>query len=317
MAKSVLLSAQQSSDGAALAELTAFVAVAEELSFTRAGQRLGRDATVLSRRVAALEARLGVKLLRRTTRAVSVTDAGRTYLERARAILAAIEHADREAAGLASGEPHGHLRVALPGSFGRRWAWPIINGFISAHPHVTLEATFENRFVDMVAERFDVAVRLGDVSDARLVARQVAPRPRVLCASPAYLRTHGEPETAADLANHACLVFPGTPGPRWELRDEKGRIHRVNVSGPVRSDDVEALVAAACHGHGILLTSAWAAAEALADGRLQRVLPTWRTPDAGAIYVVTPESSDETAATRAFVEHLVEGLAQQPWKTLA
>ncbi|KJV36107.1 LysR family transcriptional regulator [Luteibacter yeojuensis] len=314
MAKTVLPPAQQSGDGAALAELMAFVAVAEELSFTRAGQRMGRDATVLSRRVAALEARLGVKLLRRTTRAVSLTDAGRTYLGRARAILGAMAHADREAAGLASGEPHGHLRVALPGSFGRRWVWPLISRFLAAHPHVTVEATFENRFVDMVAERFDAAVRLGDVTDARLVARKVAPRPRVLCASPAYLAAHGEPATAASLVDHACLVFPGTPGPRWELRDGKGRVHRVDVRGPVRSDDVEALVAAACDGHGILLTSEWAAADALADGRLRRVLDGWRTPDAGAIYVVTPSARDETAAARAFVEYLVAGLATQPWK---
>jgi DNA-binding transcriptional LysR family regulator len=314
MAKTVLPLAQQSNDGAPLAELTAFVAVAEELSFTRAAQRLGRDATVLSRRVAALEARLGVKLLRRTTRAVSLTDAGRTYLGRAVAILAAMEHADREATGLASGEPHGHLRVALPGSFGRRWVWPLVSRFLLAHPRVTVEATFENRFVDMVAERFDVAVRLGDVTDARLVAREVAPRPRVLCASPAYLQAHGEPATAADLAQHACLVFPGTPGPRWELRDAKGRLHRVDVRGPIRSDDVEVLVAAACDGHGILLTSAWAAADPLADGRLRRVLPGWQTPAAGAIYVVTPSSRDETAAARAFVDTLVEGLAAQPWK---
>jgi len=304
---------QQSGDGAALAELLAFIAVAEERSFTRAGQRLGKDATVLSRRVASLETRLGIKLLRRTTRAVSLTEAGRTYLERGHAILAAMEHADREAAGLASGEPHGNLRVALPGSFGRRWVWPILSRFIKAHPHVTLEATFENRFVDMVAERFDLAVRLGDVADARLVARRVASRPRVLCAAPEYLRRHGEPLRPSDLERHACLVFPDTPGPRWELHDAEGRVQRVNVSGPVRSDDVEALLAAACDGHGVLLTSEWAAADALADGRLVRVLQNWHTPDAGAIYVVTPSAHGETAGVQALVGYLTEALAGQPW----
>lgn len=313
MARTVVHAVQQSADGAALAELLAFVAVAEELSFTQAGRRLGRDPTVLSRRVSALESRLGIKLLRRTTRAVSLTGAGRTYLDRAHAIVAAMEHADREAAGLASGEPHGNLRVALPGSFGRAWVWPILSRFLTDHPHVTLETTFENRFVDMVAERYDVAVRLGDVADTRLVARKVARRPRVLCASPHYLRRRGEPRTPADLEQHACLVFPGVPGPRWELRDSEGGLHRVSVSGPVRSDDVEAMLAAACDGHGILLTSEWAAAEGLADGRLARVLPAWRPPDAGAIYVVTPSSHDLTAAAHAFVTYLVSQLSEQPW----
>ncbi|ARP84538.1 transcriptional regulator [Bordetella genomosp. 8] len=306
---------QQSGEGAALVEMLAFIAVAEELSFTRAGRRLGRDATVLSRRVAALEARLGVKLLRRTTRAVSLTETGRTYLERGRAIVAALDHADREAAGLSSGEPYGNLRVALPGYFGRRWVWPIASRFAADHPHVTLELRFENRFVDMIAERFDVAVRLGDVADARLVARKVAPRPRLLCASPEYLRRRGAPVLPGDLEHHACLVFPDVPGPRWELRDGEGKVHRVSVSGPVQSEDVEALLAAACDGHGILLTSEWAAADALVDGRLVRVLPGWHTPDSGAIHVVTPTSQDETVATRAFVTCLAQGLARQPWLT--
>ena len=298
------------------AELSSFVAIAEALSFARAGERLSRDPTVLSKRLRALEARLGVRLVERTTRSVALTEAGRGYLERARTILRSIDEADREAAQQASGEPRGHLRLALPDSFGRLWLAPMINEFLSAHPSITIEAEFSNRFVDLVGERFDLAVRLGELDDSRLVARRVANRQRLLCASPAYLQRHGVPRRPEALADHACLVFTGLPNrDRWDLSDAQGRIRRVSVSGPLVADDAEVLTEAATAGLGVMLGTDWLLGKHLQDGRLLRVLPRWRPLDEGAIYIVTPSGVGAASKTRAFGDWIAARLANPPWKS--
>ena len=304
---------QQSNDGAAYSELLAFVAVAQELSFTRAATRLGRDPTVLTRRVSALEARLGARLLERTTRAVRLTEAGRTYLERARAIVEAMDDAGREAADLRGGEPRGHLRLALPGAFGRRWLAPALVDFLHAHPRVTLEADFSNRFADLVAERFDLAVRLGPLGDSRLVARKVAARRRLICAAPSYLHRHGTPEPPDDLARHAGRLFDGPPGPRWEMEDGAGARRQVHVTGTLVSDDLEVLAAAAIGGLGILLASEWLLGPEVRAGRLVRILTEWPVPDAGAIHIVTPSGTRHASKTRAFGDFLADWFRHPPW----
>lgn len=296
------------------AELSAFVAIAEALSFTRAAERLRRDATVLSRRLGALERRLGVRLLERTTRTVMLTEAGRAYLDRARDILRAIDEADREAASHAAGTPRGHLRVALPGAFGRQWVAPLLTEFLALHPQITIEAEFSNRFVDLVGERFDLAVRLGELGDSRLVARRVCGRRRLLCASPAYLARHGVPRRPEDLARHACLVFTGLAiGNRWDLMNAKGDVRRVSVAGPLAADDAEMLADAARAGLGIMLTTDWMVGPQLQAGLLARVLPRWQVVDEGAIYIVTPSGSASSSKTRAFAGFISERLGAQPW----
>ena len=312
-ARTLLAMVQQSSDGAAYSELLAFVAVAEERSFTRAGIRLGRDATVLSRRVAALEARLGARLLERTTRAVALTEAGARFLDRAQAIVQAMNDAELEAGDLRVGEPRGHLRLALPGTFGRMWLAPLLTEFLLAHRRVSVEADFSNRFVDVVGERFDLAVRIGPLPDTRLVARKLCDRRRLLCAAPTYVGRHGPPQDPADLAHHPCLLFDGAPGPRWELEDAQGSRRQVHVAGPLVTDDLEALLGAAVAGLSILLSSEWLLAPAIRAGRLVRVLPGWTLPDAGAIYAVTPSGTRHASKTRAFADALVERLREPPW----
>lgn len=297
------------------AELSSFVAIAEALSFARAGERLSRDATVLSKRLRSLEARLGVRLVERTTRSVALTEAGREYLERARTILRSIDEADREAALHSSGEPRGHLRLALPDSFGRLWLAPMINTFLAAHPRISIEAEFSNRFVDLVGERFDLAVRLGELDDSRLVARRVANRRRLLCASPAYLERHGTPRRPTDLAKHACLVFTGLPNRgHWDLADAQGRVQRIAVSGPLTTDDAEVLTEAASAGLGIMLGTDWLFGRRLQDGSLVRVLPRWRPVDEGAIYIVTPSGVGAASKTRAFGDWIAAYLAHPPWE---
>lgn len=302
---------QQLPDGTHFDELVAFVAIAQALSFKKAASRLDRDATLLSRRLRALEARLGVRLLERTTRRVALTQAGALYLERAAAIVQAVDGAANEVGGFAAEEPRGHLRLALPGSFGRLWLMPAIADFLAVYPKVSIEAEFTDRVADLIAERFDLAVRLGRPGNSGLVARKIGERRRLLCAAPAYLAEHAAPAGPADLASHDCLVFAGLR--RWELLAADGSHARIDVAGPFVCDDVEALLMAAEAGLGILLTTDWAAASRLRAGRLVRVLEQWRLVDDGAIFMVTPSGSHHASKTRVFATFLAERLRTMPW----
>lgn len=302
---------QQSPDGAHFDQVLAFVAIAEALSFKRAAARLNRDATLLSRRLGALEARLGVRLLERTTRRVALTQAGSLYLDRAAAIVRAMEEADLEAGGFAAEEPRGHLRLALPGSFGRLWLMPAIADFLAAHQKVTIEAEFSNRYVDLVGERFDLAVRLGALANSGLVVRKLGERRRMLCASPVYLEHRGAPRHPVELADRSCLIFAGLR--RWDFQAGDGARARVEVAGPLVADDVEALVAAAEAGLGIVLTTDWAAASSLREGRLVQVLAAWTLVDDGAISIVTPSGSHHATKTRVFSDFLAERFRRRPW----
>lgn len=305
---------QQSRDPV-FAELHAFIAVAEASSFVGASRRLGRDATALSRRVAELETRLGVRLMERTTRSVALTEAGRVYLGRARAILQSLDEADREASSLAAGVARGHLRLALPSTFGRMWLTPLITGFLAAHPLVTVEAEFSNRFADLVGERFDLAVRLGELSDSRLMAQRIGERRRLLCAAPSYLENARPLDEPEDLIHHSCLVFTGlATREHWDLVSPDGQTRRVAVRGPMRSDEAEVLMQAAVAGLGVVLGTDWLLGRALNAGALVPVLETWRVADEGAIYIVTPSGSGQATKTRAFADWITVGLQPPPWR---
>ncbi|MES0219452.1 LysR family transcriptional regulator [Mesorhizobium sp. C280B] len=307
---------QQSHEPAALVEMAAFAAIAEARSFTKAAARIGRDATILSRRLASLEERLGVRLLHRTTRSVSLTEAGSEFLVRVRAILAAVDEAEAAASAHAGGGPRGVLRLALPGSFGRMWIGPLLPQFLAEFPGVRIEAEFSNRFVDLVAENFDVAVRLGALQDSRLVARKVATRRRLLCAAPSYLARRGTPTAPEALLEHSCLGFSGFQTfPAWEMTDSSGRRVSIEVSGPLVTDDAEVLVEAAVQGVGLMMSTDWLVGRELADGRLVPVLEDWTLADEGAVYVVMPSAKGQAAKTRAFADWIGKRFAPvPPWR---
>lgn len=307
---------QQSHEPAALAEMAAFAAIAEARSFTKAAARIGRDATILSRRLASLEERLGVRLLHRTTRSVSLTEAGSEFLVRIRAILAAVDEAEAVASAHAGGGPRGVLRLALPGSFGRMWIGPLLPQFLAEFPDIRIEAEFSNRFVDLVAENFDVAVRLGALEDSRLVARKVATRRRLLCAAPSYLARRGTPAAPEALLEHSCLGFSGFQTfPAWEMTDTTGRRVSIEVSGPLVTDDAEVLVEAAVQGVGLMMSTDWLVGRELADGRLVPVLEDWTLADEGAVYVVMPSAKGQAAKTRAFADWIGKRFAPvPPWQ---
>ncbi|MER8548413.1 LysR family transcriptional regulator [Mesorhizobium sp. M0684] len=307
---------QQSHEPAALVEMAAFAAIAEARSFTKAAARIGRDATMLSRRLASLEERLGVRLLHRTTRSVSLTEAGSEFLVRVRTILAAVDEAEAVASAHAGGGPRGVLRLALPGSFGRMWIGPLLPQFLTEFPEVRIEAEFSNRFVDLVAENFDVAVRLGALEDSRLVARKVATRRRLLCAAPSYLARRGTPTAPEALLEHSCLGFSGFQTfPAWEMTDSSGRRVSIEVSGPLVTDDAEVLVEAAVQGVGLMMSTDWLVGRELADGRLVPVLEDWTLADEGAVYVVMPSAKGQAAKTRAFADWIGKRFAPvPPWR---
>jgi DNA-binding transcriptional LysR family regulator len=295
--------------------ISAFVALADCASFSAAGRMLGRDPTIISRRVSALENQLGVRLVERTTRKVRLTEAGNAYLELVRPLLADLASAAHIATAHATGDPRGHLRVALPATFGRLWLTPAISAFMLRYPEVTVEAHFSNRYVDMVGEGYDVAVRLGALADSRLIARKIATRRRLLVASPGYLAKHGVPKLPADLRGHNCLRFVGAAHSQiWEFDGSDG-IERAFVGGSLISDDAEMLLDAALADHGIAYSGDWLAAAFVADGRLVQILPDYPLANEGAVYVVTPSRDRQPSKTSAFVEWIRNALIGPPWST--
>lgn len=303
----------QERTGAQLEQIEAFAAVAEHRGIAAAARTLGRDASVISRRLEALEARLGVRLLSRTTRRIALTEAGAAYLRRVHVILGELSAADVEASEGAS-SPRGVLRLSLPPAFTQRWIAPWLPEFVASYPSLRLELLHGNHFVDLVAEGFDAAVRIGELTEGSLVARRLARFETVLCASPAYLARRGAPASPADLEAHACLCFPKERfWPDWRLRMGDERVTQ-RVSGPILSDHDEGLLIACLGGAGIMPAPEWLIVGERAEGRLVRVLPDWRFDMEGAVQVVLPPGRLVPAKTRAFIDRLArEFTPAAPW----
>jgi len=290
-----------------LGQLSAFVEVARWQSFAQAARQLERHVSAVSRAVAALENRLGVRLLQRTTRRVTLSDAGRDYFKRCETLLAELEGAEAKVReGAAS--LRGTLRVSAATGAGQTLIAPIVPEFLAAHPLVTLDLQLSNRFVDLVEEGYDLALRVGTLAaDSRLVARRLAPTRRVLLASPAYLERRGSPRTPRQLAEHSCLVLDIGPRPRrWEL--QRGRAQAaVEVAGPLHSNNSFVLLSACRSGAGIGLLPASVASADVRGGALRRVLPGWGSTEQG-IYAVYPSARFIPAKVRAFVEFIATRL---------
>jgi len=295
--------------GGGLEELSAFVAVAETGSFTRAAKTIGRDASVLSRRVSRLEKRLGVRLLTRTTRQVALTEAGGVYCRRVQALLDELASASREASD-AAGSPQGLVRVSVAATFGRRWIAPLLAGFLERHPQIRLDVRFTDRFVDVVSEGFDVSLRVakGPPQDSSLVTRKLAFYRNLLVAAPHYLAARGVPETPADLAQHVCLGFTGyADWPVWPL-SKNGRRMPARPSCQLVADNSEALLMAAVAGAGVTFTADWLAGPALRSGALVEVLPDWSGAEDGGVYAILPAGRLAPAKTRLFVDEVAKAI---------
>ncbi len=272
-------------------------------SLAAAARELQVSPPAVSKRLAALEARLGVSLLHRTTRRLALTHEGETYLAQARRILGEIEALERELQGARS-EPSGLLRVNATLGFGRMHVAPAIASFARLYPQVEVQLQLSVNPPPLHEDAFDVCVRFGEPPDARVVARLLAPNRRLLCAAPAYLQRQGTPRSPHDLVAHSIIAIRQGDEAygSWRLRSGK-RVETVRVRGRLSTNDGEIAVNWALAGHGIVLRAEWDVARYLRSGRLREVLEQWQTPPAD-IHAVYPVRHQGTARVRAFVEHL-------------
>ena len=293
-------------------DLQTFAAVVETGSFTAAATRLDADKSAISRRVSALEARLGAQLLRRTTRTLNLTDTGYAFYERAIRILADLEEAE-SAVALQHGELKGRLRVALPLSFGILHMCTPIDAFNQQNPGVRFDLDFSDRRVDLLQEGIDVAVRIGQLRDSTLIARRLFTARTVVCASPAYLAANGTPATPADLAEHDCLVYSNLSDPEhWSWIDERKEKQRVRVRIRMSANNGDFLSSAAADGLGIVMQPTFIAHRHIRGGALVPILTDieWPASPAWAVYPPTRHLSHRV---REFIDFLVDHFADTPY----
>ncbi len=284
--------------------LRTFVAVVESGGFSRAAEVLDSTTAAVSRRVAALEKRLGARLLNRTTRTMSLTEAGERYYRDLVDILRALEEADARAAG-ESAEPKGTLRITAPLSFGVRRLSPLLCDFMARHRQLRVMLVLDDGYRDIVSEGFDLAIRIGDLKESTLVARHLAAVRRYFCASPAYLERRGEPQIPADLSAHDCLHYNNILlREEWTLVGADGP-ETVAVSGPLSANNGDVLRDAACRGQGIALLPDFIADDDLASGRLQRILPHFESVNYG-LYAVWASGKFMPSKVRLLVDFLWE-----------
>ncbi|MEG5263991.1 LysR family transcriptional regulator [Pseudomonas sp. JDS28PS106] len=294
-------------------EIAAFLAVAGQGSFVAAGKQLQRHPTVISKRLAAMEKRLGVRLLERSTRQVRITEVGAKLEQQLRSALGLIAEAEQQAISGAA-EVRGLLRLTLPAAMGRLWLGPMLPEFLSSHPHVCVVADYSEHVVDIIEQGYDAALRIGELNDSRLIANKLCDHQRILCASPSYIERFGMPLTPADLIEHNCLRFSGLRSfPEWRLHQGE-RQETVMTTGTLTSNDSETLLSAALSGHGILGAGEWLMSRQIASGHLVRVLPQWRLDATGGVYLVRPSSKFPSATVLAFKAWIESKFAgTSPW----
>ncbi len=292
-----------------LQAITAFVTVVEAGSFARAAERLDASVSAVSRHVAELEAHLDARLLNRTTRRLSLTEAGAAFHERCVQLLADLEEAE-QGASQGGATPRGTLKLTCPITYGVRVLAPAIAAFVARHAQVRVDVELSDRAVDLVDEGIDLAVRIGAIRSQFLVARRIGSTTLVCCASPDYLARHGTPRTPEDLSRHACLTYEYAPvRNQWRFASPDGSERAVRVAGPIHANNGRMLVALAAQGAGIALEPDFIVAPEVADGRLVPILDDW-TPPAIPIHAAYPSRRHLSAKVRAFVDFLAERAGQ-------
>jgi DNA-binding transcriptional LysR family regulator len=295
-----------------LTSLEVFTRVAAAGSFSAAGRAIGLSQTMVTKHIAALEARLGIKLFHRSTRRLSITEAGRNYLEACARILADVEAADASVAADRF-EPRGVLRINAPVSFGARQIAPLLSEFARRHPLVTVELGLNDRLVDLADEGWDMAIRIGNLTDSTLIARRIASCRTVVCAAPSYLEARGWPRTVASLADHNCLGYTlsrQTDADRWAF-GARGEM-TVPVSGNLRANNGDALRAAAIAGQGVIYQPTFIVADDVRAGALRVVTMDQPTVELAGIYAVFLPDRHPAAKLRAFIDFIATRFAPEP-----
>lgn len=294
----------------ASSELAFFVLLADKASFSATARELNLTPPAVSKRLAQIEQRLGVRLLNRSTRRVSLTDEGVLYLEHARRILADIQEME-SSLSRRRGAPKGLLRMNATLGFGRTVIAPMVSAFVRRYAEVEVQLQLTDAPMDLVASGFDLGVRFGALPDSSLAARKLMSNRRLLCASPAYLAAHGAPATPGDLGAHACILHRQNDDAWGMWRLTRGRqAETVKVRGTLSSNDGDVVLGWALDGHGILIRSEWDLLKYLESGRLQAVLPDWTLPPAD-LYAVYPARRHLPARVRAMIEFLASQFADR------
>lgn len=286
-----------------VSELAFFVQLVRAGSLAATARELDLTPPAVSRRLAQLEQRLGVRLLNRTTRSISLTAEGELYLVNAQRILGEIEEMEQQVSS-SRAEPRGLLRVNAPLGFGRTHVGPAVSSFVRRHPEVEVQLQLTDRPINLPDDATDVAIRFGELPDSRLVARKIASNRRRLCATPDYLARHGHPETPRDLAQHNCIVLRQNDLAFGVWRFSRGKqSESIKVAGGLSTNDGEVALKWALDGHGILMRAEWNLARHLRSGELVEVLQDYETPPAD-IYAVYLERLNLSAKVSFFIEHL-------------
>jgi DNA-binding transcriptional LysR family regulator len=300
--------------------IAAFMAVVDTGSFAAAADQLRQSSPTLSRKVQRLEEKLGVRLLNRTTRKLGLTEAGIVYLRYCRSVSELLGAAEAEVSSLSS-SPHGLVRISVPVAFGQRHITPLLTEFLQIYPRIEVEASFNDRFVDMIAENFDLSIRIGNLPDSSLVARKLASNRRLLVASPAYVEKFGAPAEPADLAHHDCIryLLYHLSGTVWKFvhRDRPKEEQSVNINGSFRCDNSEAVNTIALGGLGIGIVADYICHDALERHQLVRLLPDWQVVPESGIYGCWPSTRMMLPKVRHLIDFLGARLQQQPWSRAA
>ncbi|MGG7516387.1 LysR family transcriptional regulator [Allorhizobium undicola] len=292
-----------------LGDLEVFSRVIALGSMTLAGRELGLSPAVISKRIKRLEERLGVRLLQRTTRQISLTEAGQGFYERVATLLSGLEEAEAYASGRST-KVSGTLRVSAPTSFARVHIAPHLRAFMEAHPQLSLNLSLSDDLVDLIGGGFDVAIRIAIPRDSSLVARKLAPVRRLLCATPGYLQCHGVPQCLDDLKRHQCI--PPHNQESWRLIGPQGPVS-FKPEAMLHTNSSEVVRAAVLSGLGIGLRSTWDVGEDLKSGRLVQVLPDYEGPKDLCLSAVYPSRRFLAAKIRLFIDYLAELYGPEPY----
>ena len=288
-----------------LSALEAFARVAETGSFSAAARALNLSKSLISRQVSGLEAELGARLIARTTRSLTLTEAGRNYYEQVVQILSQIEEADLSVSQLQA-TPRGKLRVNAPMSFSLLRLAPALPDFLALYPEIDVDIAMNDRRVDLMEEGFDLAIRIGRLADSSLVARKLASVRRIICGSPDYLAEQGTPQTPADLRRHACLCYSNADTvDEWRFTDSDGKPISVEVKGRVRANNGDLLRLAALRGLGLVDLPDFLVAGDIASGALVPVLDPF-VQQAGGVYAVYPHARYLPPKIRVFIDFLAD-----------
>jgi len=282
--------------------ISEFVYVAEAESFTKAAKKMAISTAQVSRQISALEKRLNIKLFYRTTRKVSLTEEGRIFYQHCRSVLDGLDEAERTITNLQS-KPQGKIKLTASVTFGEQQILPLVNDFIKLYSDVEVSAYLSNQQIDLVQEGYDLAIRLGKLSDSTMMAKKLGKRTNYLCASPAYLDKYGCPHSLSELNNHSCLL--GTLD-YWHFSDD-GKERNIRVTGRLRYNSGVSLVDAALKGLGIVQLPDYYVQHYLESGELVSLLDTFQEPE-GGIWAVYPQNRHLSPKVRLLVDYLVEHL---------